>query len=61
MTSHPDQYPTEEDKERERLFDLIRELVKWENVNNKAVLEQARREIRKNAELGSGTCNHLHC
>lgn len=34
-------------KERERLFDLIRELVKWENTNNEEVLEKARAEIRK--------------
>ena len=50
-SSHPDQFPTEEDQEheRERLFDIIRELVKWENVNNEAVLEQARQEIRRSA------------
>jgi putative DNA methylase len=33
--------------ERERLFDIIRELVKWENTNNEHVLEKARAEIRK--------------
>jgi putative DNA methylase len=33
--------------ERERLFKVIRELVKWENTNNEAVLEAAREEIRK--------------
>lgn len=33
--------------ERERLFKIIRQLVKWENTNNEAVLEAARREIRK--------------
>ena len=32
--------------ERERLFDLMRELVKWENTNNARLLEQARDEIR---------------
>ncbi|WP_312371181.1 DUF1156 domain-containing protein [Stenotrophomonas sp.] len=37
-------------RERERLFDIIRELVKWENTNNEAVLEQARAEIRKSWE-----------
>ena len=31
--------------ERERLFDIIRELVKWENSNNERVLNQARAEI----------------
>ncbi len=33
--------------ERERLFDIIRELVKWENTNNEAVLERRATEIRK--------------
>jgi putative DNA methylase len=34
-------------RERERLFTIIRELVKWENTNNETVLEAARAEIRK--------------
>lgn len=33
--------------ERERLFGIIRELVKWENTNNETVLAAARAEIRK--------------
>lgn len=33
--------------ERERLFGIIRDLVKWENTNNQAVLDAAREEIRK--------------
>lgn len=33
--------------ERERLFDIIRDLVKWENTNNKEVLNRAREEIWK--------------
>jgi hypothetical protein len=28
--------------EREKLFDIIRDLVKWENTNNEEVLEKAR-------------------
>ena len=42
-SSHPDRFPTEEaqEKERKRLFRIIEELVKWENVNNEEVLEQA--------------------
>lgn len=35
------------DAEREKLFDIIRDLVKWENTNNEEVLERAREEIRK--------------
>lgn len=40
---------TKEDaqKERERLFDIIRDFVKWENINNEEVLERARKEIRR--------------
>ncbi|HEL3840456.1 TPA: DUF1156 domain-containing protein [Stenotrophomonas maltophilia] len=36
--------------ERERLFGIMRELVKWENTNNGAVLSAARAEIRKSWE-----------
>lgn len=37
-------------RERERLFDIIRDLVKWENTNNEEVLERARAEIRRSWE-----------
>jgi len=37
-------------RERERLFDIIRDLVKWENTNNEEVLERARAEIRSSWE-----------
>ena len=48
-SAHPDLFLTEADqeKERERLFRLIEELVKWENTTNEKVLERARKEIRK--------------
>src|SRR5680860_720803 len=48
-SSLPEQFPTEEaqGKERERLFRIIEELVKWENTGNEKVLEGAREEIRK--------------
>ena len=48
-SSHPDEFPTveEQSKERERLFSILRELVIWENSNNKEVLEKAKAEIRK--------------
>ncbi|ELY2642798.1 DUF1156 domain-containing protein [Cronobacter sakazakii] len=32
-------------KKREKLFNILRELVKWENINNEAVLNQARAAI----------------
>ena len=48
-SSHPDKFPTEVAvvKERKRLFEIIEELVKWENSTNEEVLERARAEIRK--------------
>lgn len=49
--SHPELFPTEEaqNKERERLFELIRELVKWENINSEKLLAEAHQEILKYA------------
>jgi putative DNA methylase len=46
-SSWPDLFPTEkaQEKERKRLFEIIEELVKWENTNNETVLEKARAEI----------------
>ena len=35
------------DTERKRLFEIIEELVKWENSTNEEVLERARAEIRR--------------
>ena len=48
-SSHPDKFPTKEavDEERQRLFDIIEDLVVWENSTNPEVLERARAEIRK--------------
>lgn len=48
-SSHPESFPTEEtqEKERQRLFRLIEELVLWENTNNERVVASAREEIRK--------------
>ena len=48
--SWPDLFPTEEaqEQERQRLFDLVEELVKWENTTNEQVLEKARVVIREN-------------
>lgn len=48
-SSHPDKFPTEkaQEKERQRLFRIIEEMVKWENSTNPTVIEAARVEIRK--------------
>jgi putative DNA methylase len=46
-SAHPDLFPTEkaQEKERQRLFRIIEDLVQWENTTNEAVLERARAEI----------------
>src|SRR5271166_1877534 len=46
-SSHPDIFKTEteQEKERQRLFGIINELVQWENTTNEEVLERARAEI----------------
>ena len=46
-SGHPDLFPTEkiQEKERKRLFKIIRDLVQWENTTNEEVLQQARDEI----------------
>ena len=51
-SSRPDHFPTEEEQEaeRQRLFRIIEELVKWENSNNETVLDAARAEILKSTD-----------
>jgi putative DNA methylase len=46
-SSHPDIFKTEkaQEKERQRLFRIIEDLVKWENTTKEEVLERARAEI----------------
>ena len=48
-SSHPEQFPTEEEQnaERERLFRILEKLVVWENSNNPDVLDAAKAEILK--------------
>lgn len=47
----PEEFPTEadQDRERERLFDLIRAMVPWEASGDPTVLADARREIARSA------------
>ena len=47
-SSHPGKFSTEEaiEAERKRLFQIIEDLVKWENSTNEEILERARTEIR---------------
>lgn len=51
-SSRPDEFPTPEaqEKERKRLFEIIEQLVKWENVTNKEVLDAAKAEILKSTD-----------
>lgn len=51
-SAHPDKFPTEkaQEAERQRLFTIIEDLVKWDNVNNETVLEAARNEIRRSTD-----------
>lgn len=46
-SAHPDRFPTVEDQERERLrlFELLREVVRWENSGNAPLMEKAHAEI----------------
>ena len=48
-SSHPEKFPTEEEqnRERQRLFRILEDLVVWENSNNERVLEAAKAEILK--------------
>lgn len=51
-SSRPDKFPTEEaqNKQRDQLFGLIEELVKWENANNENVLSKARAAILESCD-----------
>ena len=51
-SSRPEEFPTEEDqqRERERLFKLMEKLVKWENINDAQILRDARKEILKSTD-----------
>ena len=46
-SSYPDLFKTEkaQEKERQRLFKIIEDLVQWENTTNEEVLQKAREEI----------------
>jgi ribA/ribD-fused uncharacterized protein len=54
--SCPEEFPSEDaqEAERQRLFRIIEDLVKWENSNNEAVLHRARTEIARSAARSQG-------
>lgn len=50
LIDDPSEYLPDEESarvERERLFDLIEELVKWDNINNEELLDKAKLEIAR--------------
>lgn len=51
-SSHPDKFPTEKDqeKERQRLFDILERLVTWENSNDEKLLAEAKAEIERSTD-----------
>jgi putative DNA methylase len=53
-SSRPDLFPTEkkQEKERQRLFRIIEDLVLWENTTSQTVLQAARDEILDSDALG---------
>ncbi len=52
-STHPELFPTEEDqhRERERLFRIIEELVKWESTTNQDLMDDAYQEILRSWKL----------
>ncbi len=53
-SAHPDRFhgEAEQEIERKRLHGIISELVRWENINDRRVLEEACAEIRKSCAPG---------
>ena len=53
-SAHPERFPDEASQkaERERLFNILRELVVWENSNDSRVLDDAKAEIAKSCPAG---------
>jgi putative DNA methylase len=51
-SAHPEKFPTEDDqsRERERLHDIIKRLVVWENIRDEELLNEAHTEIVKSCD-----------
>ena len=62
-SSRPEEFPSEadQDQERQRLFRLIEELVKWENSNNPRLLKAAHQEILKSTDGNPPTIYDPFC
>ena len=52
-SAHPEEFPTEQDQDRERLrlFQLMEQLIIWENSSNQEILAKARLEILKSTRF----------
>lgn len=52
-SARPELFPTarDQEKERQRLFNIIRDLIRWESTTDDVVLERARNEIRRSWRL----------
>ena len=55
-SSWPELFPSEEAQtaERQRLFDIIEEMVKWENTTNETVILRAQTEIARSVARNNG-------
>lgn len=51
-SSHPEKFPTEEaqNRERQRLFKILEDMVVWENSNDEDILRSAKAEIMRSTE-----------
>lgn len=51
-SAHPDKFPTKElqEKERQRLFSVLKRLVTWKNSNDSVILAEARAEIAESCD-----------
>jgi len=57
LVDDPSEYIEDEEKqnqERERLFRLIEELVKWDNINNEEIFDKAKLEIARSVARNMG-------
>lgn len=57
LVDDPSEYMPDEEsanRERERLFSILEKLVKWENINNEAVLDAAKLEIARSVARDLG-------
>lgn len=62
-SEHKDKFPKESDqnKERQRLFSIIRQLSQWENLNNRELFASAHQEMQKYADLAAINIHDPFC